>query len=111
MLEFETILAKASADRVSMRDPNKRYHIMTRKELAALAPDFDWEAYFKLVGAPAFETLNVSQPDFFKQLEATLPGQPSTPGRPTSPSTCCARAPLSCRRRSRTRLSISGSTT
>ncbi len=60
MLEFETILAKASADRVSMRDPNKRYHIMTKKELAALAPDFDWDTYFKLVDAPAFETLNVS---------------------------------------------------
>jgi putative endopeptidase len=75
VLEFETIIAKASADRVSMRDPNKRYHIMTKKELAALAPDFDWEAYFKLVNAPAFETLNVSAGDFLKQLEETLPGE------------------------------------
>src|SRR5260370_18763751 len=31
VLELETILAKASMDRVSLRDPNKTYHIMTRQ--------------------------------------------------------------------------------
>jgi putative endopeptidase len=76
VLDFETIIARASADRVSMRDPNKRYHVMTRQALADLAPDFGWDAYFKLTGAPAFDTLNVSNPDFLKQLESTLPGQP-----------------------------------
>jgi predicted metalloendopeptidase len=75
VLDFETIIANASADRVSMRDPNKRYHITTRKELAALAPTFDWETYFKLVDAPAFDTLNVSGPDYVKQLAAFLPQQ------------------------------------
>lgn len=75
VLDFETILAKASADRVSMRDPNKTYHPMTKKELAELAPDFGWDAYFQLIDAPAFSTLNVSNPDYFKQIEATLPGQ------------------------------------
>jgi putative endopeptidase len=76
VLDFETTLAKASADRVSMRDPNKRYHPMTKKELEQLAPAFGWETYFKLVGAPEFETLNVSNPDYVKQLQATLPGLP-----------------------------------
>ncbi len=75
VLQFETIIAQASADRVTMRDPNKRYHIMTRQALNDLAPDFGWDAYFKLVGAPAFETLNVSNPDYLKQLESTLRGQ------------------------------------
>ena len=73
VLNYETIIAKASADRVALRDPNKRYHIMTKKELAALAPEFDFETYFRLVGAPAFETLNVTGPDYVKQLAATLP--------------------------------------
>ncbi|MBZ5619568.1 MAG: M13 family metallopeptidase [Acidobacteriia bacterium] len=72
VLDFETTIAKASADRVSMRDPNKRYHILSKQELQALAP-WDWEGYFKGVGAPAFETLNVSGPDFIKQIAATLP--------------------------------------
>ena len=75
VLDFETALAKASMDRVSMRDPNKRYHIMTKAELAALTgPDVDWDGYFKAVGAPQFDTLNVSTPDFFKQLSENRPG-------------------------------------
>ena len=76
VLDFETIIARASADRVAMRDPNKRYHVMTRKELTDLAPDFGWDAFFKLVDAPAFDTLNISNPDYLKQLEGTLRGQP-----------------------------------
>jgi putative endopeptidase len=76
VLDFETVIAKASADRVAMRDPNKRYNIMTTEALEQMAPQFGWAAYFKLVGAPAFTTLNVSNPDFIKQLEASLPGTP-----------------------------------
>ena len=76
VLEFETILAKASADRVTLRDPDKTYHIMTRQQLAELVPAFPWDDYFKGVGAPAFESLNVSQPEFLKQIGADLPQQP-----------------------------------
>jgi predicted metalloendopeptidase len=68
VLELETILAKASMDRVSMRDPNKTYHMMTRQEVAQLAPSFAWDQYFQATGAPAFQTLNVSQPDYVKKL-------------------------------------------
>jgi predicted metalloendopeptidase len=73
VLEFETLLAKASMDRVSLRDPNKTYHMMSRKEVATLAPIFLWDDYFKAVDSPAFDTLNVGQPDYLKQLSATLP--------------------------------------
>ena len=76
VMDFEMVLAKDALDRVSMRDPNKTYHMLTRKELAALAPSFDWEAYFKGVGAPAFDSLNVAYPDGAKQLSADLPSQP-----------------------------------
>ena len=75
VLDFETTLAKASADRVAMRDPNKRYHIMTRQELEALAPNWNWDAFFQATGAPAFTTLNVSNPDFFKQASLDLPNE------------------------------------
>jgi putative endopeptidase len=71
--DFETLLAKNSLDRVAMRDPNKTYNIFTRKDLQALTPNFDWNAYFKLMKAPAFETLNVAQPDFIKSVAAELP--------------------------------------
>jgi endothelin-converting enzyme/putative endopeptidase len=79
VLELETDLAKASADRVSMRDPNKRYHIMTVSELAALSPILAWESYFKAMGAPSFQTLNVSNPDFFKQIAGSLPNDSIEP--------------------------------
>lgn len=73
VIQFETTIAQASADRVSMRDPNKRYHPMSKQDLKALAPGWDWDAYFQAVGAPAFATLNVSGPDFIKQIAAALP--------------------------------------
>jgi putative endopeptidase len=79
VMDLEMILAKASADRVAMRDPNKRYHLMTKKELAELAPNFPWDTYFENVGAPAFETLNVSNPDFFKQISAHVPQDSAEP--------------------------------
>jgi endothelin-converting enzyme/putative endopeptidase len=78
VLDMETTLAKVSMDRVSMRDPDKTYHIVTRQQLAALSAGFDWNSYLKGVGAPAFETLNIAQPDFLKQIAATLPSQPIT---------------------------------
>jgi putative endopeptidase len=81
VLDLETNLAKASMDRVSMRDPNKTYHMLTKKEVAALAPNFGWDQYFHATGAPAFETLNVSQPDYFKQIAANLPTSSIEPWR------------------------------
>ncbi len=76
VLDLETILAKDSMDRVSMRDPNKTYHMMTKAEIAALTPGFQWDRYFAGAGVPAFETANVSQPDYFKQIAGDLAAQP-----------------------------------
>jgi predicted metalloendopeptidase len=81
VLDMETILAKAAMDRVSMRDPNKTYHILTRQQLAALAPNFPWDQYFQAVGAPPFDTLNVSQPDTVKQIAVDLPDSSIEPWR------------------------------
>uniref|UniRef100_Q028M7 Endothelin-converting enzyme 1 n=1 Tax=Solibacter usitatus (strain Ellin6076) TaxID=234267 RepID=Q028M7_SOLUE len=76
VLALETTLAKDSMDRVSMRDPNKTYHMMSTREVAALTPNFDWPRYLAATGAPAFDTVNVSQPDYFKQIAADLAGEP-----------------------------------
>ena len=95
-------------DRVSMRDPNKPYHIMTKKELAALVPNFAWEQYFQATGAPAFETLNVSQPDFFKQIAANLPTSSIEPWHAYFAYHLLRQARRRCRKLSKTRLSISG---
>ncbi len=65
VLEIETALAKGSLPRAELRDPAKRYHIMTLTALEGLEPNFDWSAYFSGIHSPAVETLNVAQPDFF----------------------------------------------
>jgi len=74
VLDLETVLARDSMDRVSMRDPNKIYNVMKKSELDGLAPNFPWDAYFQGVGAPAFETLNVAQPDYLKKIAIDLEG-------------------------------------
>jgi putative endopeptidase len=72
VLDLETGIAKAMADTINSRDPNKSYHIMTKAQLAALAPQIAWDAYFKEVGAPGFETLNVGQPEYIGRLGVDL---------------------------------------
>ncbi|MGA7886584.1 MAG: M13 family metallopeptidase [Acidobacteriaceae bacterium] len=65
VMEIETALAKGSMPRDQMRDPAKRYHIMSISALDGMEPNFDWAAYFAGVQAPKVDTLNVGQPDFF----------------------------------------------
>ncbi len=72
ILRIETALAKASMDRTARRDPKNRDHKMTRAETIGLAPNFYLDRYFAAVGSPSFSSLNVTNPDFFKQVSAVL---------------------------------------
>jgi putative endopeptidase len=72
VLRIETALAKASMDRTARRDPKTRDHKMTRAEAVALAPNFYLDRYFAALGTPQFSSLNVSNPDFFKQVNGVL---------------------------------------
>jgi putative endopeptidase len=76
VMEIETAMAKASISRTDLRNPDKRYHIYTRAELAQLAPDFDWNKYIRGVGIGHFDTLNVATPDYFKALNGLLAAEP-----------------------------------
>jgi putative endopeptidase len=71
VMDIETSLAKGSLDRTSQRDPEKIYHKMSTKDLAAMNPSFGWQLYLNEIGTPV-DSLNVAEPDFFKQFEATL---------------------------------------
>jgi endothelin-converting enzyme/putative endopeptidase len=71
-MRLESSLAKAALDNVSRRDPAKVYHKMTRAELQALTPNFDWTAYFRAAGAPAIDVINVAEPDFLKAFSEAL---------------------------------------
>ncbi|MBA3914920.1 MAG: M13 family metallopeptidase [Acidobacteriales bacterium] len=76
VMAIETELAKASLTRVQRRDPSSLYHKMTRAQLQALTPSFDWDAYLSGVGLAGADSLNVTVPDFFKALEVQLKQQP-----------------------------------
>jgi len=72
VMDIETGLAKAALDQTSRRDPQKIYHKLTDKELAALSPAFDWTVYFAGVGAPRFDSLNVVEPEFIKNMQLVI---------------------------------------
>ena len=75
VLRMETALAKASLTRVDRRDPYKIYHRMRRAELQALTPSFRWNEYLRAIGQPALDDVNVTEPEFYKQVEKTLKGE------------------------------------
>lgn len=68
VMKIETELAKNSLTRVDRRDPYKIKNRMTPAELAALAPNFDWNAYFAAAAVPKFDMLNVNSKVFFKDV-------------------------------------------
>jgi putative endopeptidase len=72
VMTIETALAEGSLDNVSLRDPEKTYHKMTVAELVALGPDFEWAKFFKDAGAPSLQSLDVSEPDFFKAFKGVI---------------------------------------
>ncbi|MGA8069079.1 MAG: M13 family metallopeptidase, partial [Terriglobales bacterium] len=72
VMEIETGLAKGALDQTSRRDPQKVYHKLSNKELAALSPGFNWNVYIEGVGAPRFDSLNVSEPEFVKNMQEVI---------------------------------------
>jgi putative endopeptidase len=72
VLRFETKLAEASLDRVSLRDPNATDHKTSFAELEKLTPNFDWKVYFENTGLPMKTDLNVMQPKFMQEVNRQL---------------------------------------
>jgi putative endopeptidase len=76
VMDIEAGLAKGALDQTSRRDPQKIYHKLSDQELAALSPAFNWTVYFEGVGAPHFDSLNVAEPDFVKQMQSVVASFP-----------------------------------
>ena len=69
VLDIETKFAQASMDRVTMRNPNAIYHLMTVAQFDSLTPHMNWQAFMAAQGAPKVGEINVAQPDFFKAMD------------------------------------------
>src|SRR5579871_3670138 len=72
IMRIETALAKASLTRVEQRDPYKLFHKMDRAQLQALTPSFDWTRYLKAGGLSDWNEFNVTEPEFFKEVQTLL---------------------------------------
>jgi predicted metalloendopeptidase len=57
---------------VERREPERVYHKMPVTEWQSLTPDFNFAKYLTSVGAPALDSLNVVEPNFFKALDSEL---------------------------------------
>ncbi|MFN0275726.1 MAG: M13 family metallopeptidase [Chitinophagales bacterium] len=68
IMKLEINLAKASMDRVTMRDPYAIYNIQTVEDLQRNYSNINWAAYFTELKTPPFTSLNVAQPKFYSAL-------------------------------------------
>ena len=76
ILTMETKLAEATLDNVEARDPAATDHNTTFAQLQALAPHFDWAAYFAEKQIPQDTDMNVDQPKFMQEFERQLQQTP-----------------------------------
>ena len=72
VMRIETALAKASLTRVERRDPHKVYHRKSLQELEQMVPAINWTAMFKQTGLNPAPWLNLSQPAFITETQATI---------------------------------------
>lgn len=72
IMRIETALAKASLTLVDKRDPYKIFHKMSVASLQKITPSFRWSEYLASSGASNASEINVTEPAFFKQVDARL---------------------------------------
>ncbi len=72
ILEFETDLASASLDNVSLRNPQLTLHKMPLQQFDAELSDFSFQQYLQGRSTPSFNTLNDREPEFFTTLSSKL---------------------------------------
>jgi putative endopeptidase len=75
VMAIETALAQNSLSRTDLRDPAKRYHLITLAELKTLTPNFDWPSYLQGINVGAFESLDVQYPQFFSSMNTQIATQ------------------------------------
>jgi putative endopeptidase len=76
VMQIETALAKGSMDRVEMRDPAKRYHMMSVADLQKMSPNYDWTVYLDGIGMPQVKNIDVSSLGYVTTVNDVLSTQP-----------------------------------
>ena len=68
VLAFETKMAKSFRSNVQLRDVTANYNAMTKAELVAKYPDFNWGVYFRQMGIGEFDKVIVGQPEVIEAV-------------------------------------------
>lgn len=76
VIAIETEIAKASYDKVKQRDIDANYHKMTYMQLITDFPGIDWGNVFLASGFPAFDYVDVGQPEPIHAVEKILAETP-----------------------------------
>ncbi|HCC86947.1 MAG TPA: peptidase M13 [Prevotella sp.] len=76
VMAIETRIAKASYSQVELRDIDKNYHKMTYNQLVIDYPGIDWGNVFLASGFPAFDYVDVGQPEPIHAVEKILADTP-----------------------------------
>lgn len=76
VIAIETRIAKASYDEVKLRDVDGNYHKMSYVDLCRDFPGIDWGNVFLLSGFPAFDKVDVGQPEPIHEVEKILADTP-----------------------------------
>jgi putative endopeptidase len=75
LLDYETRIARAHWTRVDSRDATKTYNMMTIAQLQSQSPGFDFNGYFRGIGANVSNVI-VAQPSAMKGIAAAVAGAP-----------------------------------
>ncbi|MEO8927668.1 MAG: M13 family metallopeptidase N-terminal domain-containing protein, partial [Caulobacteraceae bacterium] len=76
VVALESAIAQASWTKVEQRDPVATYNAMTPAELAALAPGFDWTAYFGTADLGQVNRVVVGEKTAFPKIAAIYAATP-----------------------------------
>lgn len=76
VIAIETEIAKASYDKVKQRDIDANYHKMSYTQLISDFPGIDWGNVFLASGFPAFDYVDVGQPEPIHAVEKILADTP-----------------------------------
>ena len=72
VMAIENRIAKVSYSRVQMRDLDNNYHKMPYTQLVEEFPGIDWGNVFLISGFPAFDLVDVGQPEPIHEVEKIL---------------------------------------
>lgn len=75
VMRLETELAGASRKLEDLRDPQKNYNAMSLDEITAITPSIRWREFLEVAHVTGINDVIVGQPEFFRQVEASLGGQ------------------------------------